>query len=144
MVSPSPRCFRAPTKWFRHSSIDHSSTEGKQPPLSAATHFRHPNRYPETLTHYWLPEFNGICIMHLEDISFSFSPIRESSRTVLERDLLKTVVAVAARAPTPVASNPSSIRPWLGGEERWTSEAGWGCILQSGQSWLSTAFYVYT
>ena len=65
-----------------------------------------------------------------------FYPIEDSSLTVLEREQAE---AAAAGVPIPISSSPPSKRWWSGDEKGWTSEAGWVCMLQMGQSLLATA-----
>ena len=72
---------------------------------------------------------------------FHWHPTRDLSRKVHERDRSKPVVAVAARVPTLISSGPS-LKCWGQVVERIDDplvDVGSGCILQSGQSWISTA-----
>ena len=56
--------------------------------------------------------------------------IRDSSLIVLEREQAE---AAAAGVPTPLTSHlQSSVKIW------WPGNAGWGCMLRTGQSLLAT------
>jgi cysteine protease ATG4 len=86
---------------------------------------------------HWPPEFYADFTSRVWITYRShFYPIRDSSLTVLEREQAE---AAAAGAPTPISSSPPSKRWWPGGEKGWTSDAGWGCMLRTGQSLLATA-----
>ncbi|KAH9028417.1 peptidase family C54-domain-containing protein [Lactarius hengduanensis] len=71
---------------------------------------------------HWPPEFYADFTSRVWITYRShFHPIRDSSLTVLERE-------------------QSSIKRWWpGGEKGWTSDAGWGCMLRTGQTLLATA-----
>ena len=86
---------------------------------------------------HWPPEFYADFTSRVWITYRShFYPIRDSSLTVLEREQAE---AAAAGVPTPISSSPPSKRWWPGGEKGWTSDAGWGCMLRTGQSLLATA-----
>ncbi|KAH8980199.1 hypothetical protein EDB92DRAFT_1937183 [Lactarius akahatsu] len=78
---------------------------------------------------HWPPEFYADFTSRVWITYRShFHPIRDSSLTLLR-----------AGTPTPISSSPPSKRWWPGGEKGWTSDAGWGCMLRTGQSLLATA-----
>jgi cysteine protease ATG4 len=86
---------------------------------------------------HWPPEFYADFTSRVWVTYRShFYPLRDSSLTVLEREQAE---AAAAGTPTPISSSPPSKRWWPGGEKGWTSDAGWGCMLRTGQSLLATA-----
>ena len=86
---------------------------------------------------HWPPEFYADFTSRVWITYRShFYPIRDSSLTILEREQAE---AAAAGVPTPISSSPPSKRWWPGGEKGWTSDAGWGCMLRTGQSLLATA-----
>ncbi|KAH9016405.1 hypothetical protein EDB83DRAFT_2508558 [Lactarius deliciosus] len=89
---------------------------------------------------HWPPEFYADFTSRVWITYRShFHPIRDSSLTVLEREQVEAAVAAAAGTPAPISSSPPSKRWWPGGEKGWTSDAGWGCMLRTGQSLLATA-----
>jgi cysteine protease ATG4 len=86
---------------------------------------------------HWPPEFYADFTSRVWITYRShFYPIRDSSPTVLEGEQAEDA---AAGVLTPISSIPPSKRWWPGGEKGWTSDAGWGCMLRTGQSLLATA-----
>lgn len=99
------------------SELSHSQSAAKNP----AAHWP-PVFYADFTSRIWLTYRS------------QFAPIRDSNLASLDSDL-----ASGAQAATP--SSPRSRKwNWPGsGEKGWTSDAGWGCMLRTGQSLLANA-----
>ncbi|KAG9311154.1 cysteine protease required for autophagy [Chiua virens] len=130
---PAPTPLRRPslesrrTPSFRSnssSSATVSELSQSQPPSSGKNPAANwpPVFYADFTSRIWLTYRN------------QFAPIRDSNLSSLEADL-----ASGAQAATP--SSPRHRKwNWPGsGEKGWTSDAGWGCMLRTGQSLLANA-----
>ena len=121
---PSVESRRAPS--FRSnssSSVTVSELSHSQPPSSKNPAANWPPVfYADFTSRIWLTYRN------------QFPPIRDSNLSSLEADLASGVQAATPSSPRPRKWN------WPGtGEKGWTSDAGWGCMLRTGQSLLANA-----
>ncbi|KAH7890285.1 cysteine protease required for autophagy [Phlebopus sp. FC_14] len=103
------------------SSATVSELSHSQPPSSKnpAAHWP-PVFYADFTSRIWLTYRN------------QFAPIRDSALSTLDSDLACGIQAATPSSPRPKKWN------WPGsGEKGWTSDAGWGCMLRTGQSLLA-------
>ncbi|KIJ63953.1 hypothetical protein HYDPIDRAFT_112441 [Hydnomerulius pinastri MD-312] len=105
------------------SSATVSELSQSQPPSAKnpAAHWP-PVFYADFTSRIWLTYRN------------QFAPIRDSALSTLDSDLACGIQAATPSSPRPKKWN------WPGsGEKGWTSDAGWGCMLRTGQSLLANA-----
>lgn len=123
--SRSPSSIRSSTS----SSPTSRATVPADPSLSQSQPPSSPN--PKDPSRHWPPVFYSDFTSRIwVTYRSQFQPIRDTTLSALE---------VEAGENT-VASSPQSKRwHWLGGEKGWTSDAGWGCMLRTGQSLLANA-----
>ncbi|KAI0762285.1 peptidase family C54-domain-containing protein [Fomes fomentarius] len=117
---------------FRSSSSSPASPHA--PPLSQSQPASSAREKKEDPSKNWPPVFYADFTSRIWlTYRSQFFPIRDTTLAALESEV--------SSSPTGLPSSPPS-KKWnwpIGGEKGWTSDAGWGCMLRTGQSLLANA-----
>ncbi|THH09782.1 hypothetical protein EW146_g8585 [Bondarzewia mesenterica] len=120
--SPSFRSSTSSTVTSPDTSPDLSLSQSQPPSLKHPSHHWPPVFYSDFTSRIWLTYRS------------QFQPIRDSTLSALEREQGDAASVDMSSSPQPKRWN------WPGtGEKGWTSDAGWGCMLRTGQSLLANA-----
>jgi cysteine protease ATG4 len=107
------------------SSASSSSSHAELPPVNPANNWP-PAFYADFVSRVWLTYRS------------QFMPIRDTTLSALEYG--QEGASPQPHSATSLSSSSSVKRwPWTSGEKGWTSDAGWGCMLRTGQSLLANA-----